>query len=345
MRNRKALITTAGTLASAVGIGFFMQASGSVPPADYNGATLANAEASVLDVEEIILTSADIVDEAMTPKAEETATLAVVQDTVTPYVPSAPSAPVAKPVSFEEDTLTAPPAAEFEAVPEPACEITANARTVAAAMVNLTVSASCLPNERVTVHHSGMLFTQITDASGAFDITIPALAEEAVFVVAFTDGEGAVAQTTVEELADFDRVALQWRGDAGFELHAREFGADYESDGHVWSGATRDMTYAVTGQGGFISRLGASDVPDGLLAEVYTFPAKATQNGGDVALSVEAEVGRNNCGSEIEAQTLQTFSGKDITSRDLTLSVPDCDAAGNFLVLNNLFEDLRVATN
>ena len=117
----------------------------------------------------------------------------------------------------------------------------------------------------------------------------------------------------------------------------------YGSDGHVWAGAMRDMTYAVTGQGGYIYRLGDPEIPDGLLAEVYTFPASAAQNAGDVALSVETELGNNNCGLEIEAQTLQTFSGKDITSRDLSLSVLDCDAAGNFLVLNNLFEDLKVA--
>jgi hypothetical protein len=64
-----------------------------------------------------------------------------------------------------------------------------------------------------------------------------------------------------------------------------------------------------------------------------------------VFLSVEAEVAKNNCGLEIEAQTLQTKSGNDITSRSLTVSVPDCDAAGNFLVLNNLFENLKVASN
>ncbi|MFT5799447.1 MAG: hypothetical protein ACI84R_004188, partial [Candidatus Azotimanducaceae bacterium] len=29
----------------------------------------------------------------------------------------------------------------------------------------------------------------------------------------------------------------------------------------------------------------------------------------------------------------------------LTLAVPDCDAKGSFLVLNNLVEDLTVASN
>lgn len=336
MRYRKEIITTAGTLGCAIGIGFFMQQSDSASQMspEYQGQALANADAAVLNVEEIILTSAEFSDDFIAPKAEDEVALAAVQEVVDPH-------------AAEEATVKAVAATTAMSLTEaePICAVTANARPVAAAMVNLTLNASCLPNERVTVQHSGLLFNQTTDSDGTFDITVPAMAQEATFVVAFTNGEGAVAQTTVDELSDFDRVALQWKGDTGFELHAREFGADYGSEGHVWSGATRDMTYAVTGQGGYISRLGDASVPDGLLAEVYTFPTNATQNVGNVDLSVETEVASNNCGLEIEAQTLQTRSGFEITSRDLTLSVPDCEAAGNFLVLNNLFEDLKVASN
>ncbi|WP_299413768.1 hypothetical protein [uncultured Sulfitobacter sp.] len=339
MRHRKEIITTVGTLACAIGIGFFMQQSASAPQMspEYQGQTLVNADAVVLDVEEIILTSAEFAEDFVAPKAEEAVTLVAAQEIVAP-----PSEDV--PVVQTVAAIAVEPAAP-EAQPEPACLITANARPIAAAMVNLTVDAACLPSERVTVHHSGLLFNQMTDAEGKFDITVPAMEQDATFIVAFTNGDGAVAQTIVEELTDFDRVALQWKGDTGFELHAREFGADYGSEGHVWSGAARDMSFAVTGQGGFISRLGDMDVPDALLAEVYTFPTGTSRGTGDVALSVEAEVANNNCGLEIEAQALQTRSGFDITSRDLTLSVPDCDAAGNFLVLNNLFEDLTVASN
>ena len=339
MKYRKEIVTTAGTLACAIGIGFFMQQGTSVPNPEYQGATLINADAAVLDVEEIILTSAEFADGITAPKLEEAVTPIAAQAITAPAESELPVMQTAS----ATDMLGMPEMDAPQAQPDQTCEITANARPVAAAMVNLTLSATCLPNERVTVHHSGLLFNQVTDDVGAFDITIPAMAKEATFVIAFTNGEGAVAQATVEEIVDFDWAALQWKGDTGFTLHAREFGADYGSDGHVWAGAMRDMTYAVTGQGGYIYRLGDPEIPDGLLAEVYTFPASAAQNAGDVALSVETELGNNNCGLEIEAQTLQTFSGKDITSRDLSLSVPDCDAAGNFLVLNNLFEDLKVA--
>lgn len=343
MKYRKEALTTAGTLVCAIGIGFFMQQGGSTPSPEYQSVALTNADASVLDVEEIILTSAELADGLIAPKAEEVETISTSQAIIAPKADALPVVlAAARADVFQAQGAENRSAPDGQAVT--ACEVTAIARPVAAAMVNLILSAPCLPKERATVHHAGLVFSQSTDDAGAFDIIVPAMATDATFVVAFTSGEGAVVQTTVDELGDFDRVALQWKGDTGFELHARESGADYGSEGHVWSGAMRDMTYAVTGQGGYLSRLGDPDVPDGSLADVYTFPVEIVQKGGDVLLSVEAEVGSNNCGLEIEAQTLQAFSGKDITSRNLTLSVPGCDAAGNFLVLNNLFEDLKVAS-
>ena len=50
-----------------------------------------------------------------------------------------------------------------------------------------------------------------------------------------------------------------------------------------------------------------------------------------------------NCGLEIEAQALETKTEGGIKTKNLTLPVPDCDAVGSFLVLNNLLEDLKVA--
>ena len=74
MKYRKEIVTTAGTLACAIGIGFFMQQGTSVPNPEYQGATLINADAAVLDVEEIILTSAEFADGITAPKLEEAVT-------------------------------------------------------------------------------------------------------------------------------------------------------------------------------------------------------------------------------------------------------------------------------
>ena len=332
MQHSKEIVTAVGTLAIAVGIGFFMQSSEAAkerygkqarptmiesPDVIQNGASGADV---LLQVQEIELTS-----------ATEIAVSVPVPESVTDvYRASAPADLPRQP----EDV----PSADI-------CEISAQAVAVEAAMVSLNLEAPCAPNERLIVHHNGMMFTQTTDAAGSLTVTVPALAEQAVFIMAFSDGDGAVAQTTVTDISQYDRIAIQWRGQAGFELHAREFGADYGQPGHLWSGSTQNKDGLAKGENGLITRLGDSLTAEPLIAEVYTFPSVKSARFGAVDMSVEAEVTASNCGREIEAKSLEIMGGGQIKTRNLTLSVPECGAVGSFLVLNNLVSDLKVAGN
>jgi len=189
-----------------------------------------------------------------------------------------------------------------------------------------------------------MFFTDKTLDDGSLSLTVPSLATNAVFIFAFEDGEGAVAQTEVPDLNAFNRVVVQWRGTAGFELHAREFGAEYGTTGHVWRNADNlSMEPLLDGSGGYVHSLGNIDVSEPRVAEVYSFPADMSGRNGQIDLSVEAEVTARNCGLEIEAQTLELDTDGRLRSQNLTLAVPGCDAIGDFLVLNNVLEDMKVA--
>ena len=210
-------------------------------------------------------------------------------------------------------------------------------------MVRLTVTADCHPDERIAIHHNGMMFTEVTDTGGMVEVMVPALTEMAVFIAEFADGDGAVATTQVTSLPFYDRVVLQWADDVSFEIHAREFGAEYGSDGHVWSGAARDMTAAALGQGGFLTALGDADAFAPRLAQVYTFPTATAAQSGTVDLTVETEITAANCGRMIEAQALELRADGDLRTRDLSLNMPGCEAIGDFLVLNNLMDDLKIA--
>ena len=127
-------------------------------------------------------------------------------------------------------------------------------------------------------------------------------------------------------------------------LHALEFGAGYRDEGHVWSERTGDVERAAQGDGGFLTRLGNSLVPGALVAEVYSFPTGGAKREGSVALSVEAEVTAGNCGTTVEAQMLDRRGSGRLGVNDLSLDMPACDSAvGDFLVLNNLVEDLKIA--
>ncbi|NRB18277.1 MAG: hypothetical protein HRU33_12070 [Rhodobacteraceae bacterium] len=219
------------------------------------------------------------------------------------------------------------------------CVVSAQARAEPQALVALTFWAPCNSSERVTVHHSGLMFTATTDGDGRLSMQVPALAENAIFIIELASGAGAVASTKVTDLDEIDRVALQWTGHSGFEIHAREFGADYGQGGHVWSGS------ADSGRTSQVLRLGDGQQLLPRMVEVYSFARNMTDANGTVALSIEAEVSANNCGREISAQTLEIRGGQGLRTRDLVLSMPNCNAIGDFLVLNNLVEDLKIAAN
>ncbi|UWQ41412.1 hypothetical protein K3718_18110 [Leisingera aquaemixtae] len=301
MLSKQVVLTSAMTLACALGIGFFMQASSS----RWAGEAAAAADPQLppepgpaeLKIENITLTSR---------RAEPALSDAQPQ-----------SAPLAQPG---------------------ACNVTAAAKAGPMAMVSLTVSAPCHGGERLTVHHSGMTFTAALDRSGHFAAQVPALTRTAVYIAETASGGGAVAVAEAPDAETVERVVLQWSGSSGLEIHAREFGAGYGSTGHVWHGAASGLS------AGQVIRLGDASLLAPRIAEIYSVPSRQTGRSGTVSVTAEAEVTGQNCGRDISAQALQ-LSGGRLSSRDLVIAMPDCDAQGSFLVLNNLVEDLKIASN
>jgi hypothetical protein len=84
-------------------------------------------------------------------------------------------------------------------------------------------------------------------------------------------------------------------------------------------------------------------VQNPLMAEVYTFPTGISRRSGAVALTVEAEITAANCGTDIAAQSLQIVPGQPVRVLDLTMTVPGCDALGQFLVLEGVLQDIALA--
>ena len=316
MSRKRLVFTVGGTTLCALGAGFFMQMGG----AGTSAAVVAQPSPIQQSVDAPAALHAS--DEAALPDSGAITLIAVQPDMQAPEPMPAPDL---------ED-------AGGRNRPQADCTVKASAEPAAMASVDLSVTAPCFGNERVTIHHSGMIFTDTTDESGNLALTIPALSEHAVFIVAFATGKGAVAMAQVPGLDAVDRVVLQWSGRSGFELHALEFGASYGDPGHVWVGS-------VPGEGatGSVLRLGDADTLAPQMAEIYSFPAGASPTSGTVTLSVEAEVTDANCGRDIAAQSLDLRAGEGLQTRDLVLSVPGCSARGDFLVLNNLFDDLKIA--
>lgn len=224
------------------------------------------------------------------------------------------------------------------------CAVDMTAQVSVAAMVNIELHATCLPDTRVTLHHNGLMVTEITDAQGELFVTMPALTEKAVFIADLGNGKGATAIIDVPSLQFYDRAVVQWQGNAGINLHALEFGAGFGEDGHIWAEQIGSLEKTVRGEGGFLTQMGDPDLPESLQAQVYTFPSGTASRSGNIRLEIDAEVTNANCGRDISAQSMQVSEAGQPHVQELQLSMPDCDAIGEFLVLKNVLEDLKVAS-
>ncbi|WP_138935766.1 hypothetical protein [Roseovarius arcticus] len=332
MQKIKMIALGCGTLAIALGAGHFMQSRTTKDPVALE--EIAPTPAAPRDAAALQLSSITLTSSVPKPPA------AAMEPAILPDEPVREAALDDALAAVMTDALPSE-----EPAPSLACEYELSAAPAPGAMVALTLDARCAPGERFTLHHNGMMFTEVTDEGGQATMLVPALTKKAVFIAAFTNGEGAVANADVESLEFYQRAAVQWQGDAGITLHALEFGADYSDEGHVWANARRNVAAAADGDRGFLTRLGAADQPDALMAEIYTFPSQMSGRDGDVALQVDAEVTALNCNRDVEAQALQMEPTGTLKVQDLTLMMPGCDAVGDFLVLKNLLNDLTIARN
>lgn len=234
-------------------------------------------------------------------------------------------APLAAPV-IASPVIAAP------AVAADPCPVTLDLMADPGAMIGLTLLAPCHPGERVVLRHAGLAVTGMTTVTGALFIALPALEADAVVEVRFADGTELSGSLAVPDLALLRRFGVQWQGDDAFQVYGIE--ADRTvSAAEPGLGPRTDVPLS----GGFLARLGDPAAPTPLLAEIYTFPASAPAQ-----VVIEAAVTPATCGREILGETLSSVGGA-VRVTDLTLAMPDCDAVGDFLVLNNLASDLTLA--
>jgi len=364
MADLKKIGMAAGTFSVALGIGFVMQ----------NGDALASRFGTDTAVEQPAPFSeqsapVEVVENPAAVLPEDQVSVEVaIETTQGSVLPTAPVIETPDPVIEaavilpETAKIPAPQAAPVqlanlddpELAPEIETDVIATAELDcvpamagapgAAASVVVSVAAPCHSASPFVIHHQGMMFTAMTDVDGNAELTVPALAEVAVLIAAFDDGNGAVATTTVPDFAAYDRAVLQWQGDTSVMLSAYENEAGFGDANHIHAGNPGDMDRLNAAQGGYLVSLGDATQSDALRAEVYTFPSGMVVGSADVMLVAEAEITSFNCGKEINAQSIQISPTGSTSALDLSMMMPACDAVGDFLILQNMFEDLTLAS-
>ncbi len=230
-----------------------------------------------------------------------------------------------------DPAVETPPLAAPAATPD--CTPQLALQAAPQAMIALTLTAPCHADQRVILRHAGLAVAERLDATGTLSIDLPALSPSGEVSVLFTDATIARDAVPVPDATRLQRFAVQWMADDSFQLHALEGGAGYGDPGHV------SAVQPVSPNGGYLVSLGDPTLDLPMMAEVYTWPADTTVT---VAPSVEAVVTDATCARELLGETIHAVGGKT-TVKDLTLAMPDCDALGDILVLNNLVPDVTLA--
>jgi len=334
MANIKQLGMAAGTFSVALGIGFVMQNGDALASRFSNDASAASApEPAPFTAEETVQAE----EVSLVEVAPQQVGVSVEPEIEAPLLVTASA--VSLPPPQIEEPLVQPVATTevMDCVPEMA------GVAGAGSTVKIAVTAPCHLNTAFTVHHSGMMFSAMTNEDGRATLAVPALAEVAVVIAAFENGDGAVATAVIPDFADYDRAVLQWEGDAAVILSAYENGADFGDDGHIFAGNPGDTARLSTAEGGYLVRLGDSSIENAKMVEVYTFPSGMNGVISDVMLTAEVEITASNCGQEVNAQSIQVTPTGATSAIDLTLTMPECDALGDILILQNMFQDLTLA--
>lgn len=183
------------------------------------------------------------------------------------------------------------------------------------ALLKLALTAPCHRNERVVLRHAGLAVTARIGVEGSFSGTLPAMDRAGAVSVLLTDGSEIEAAAPVADMAGIRRFAVQWLAEDAFQIHV--------------PAAQEDR----------LSRLGDATVSLPMMAEVYTFPPAST--GGEAA-TLEAAITPATCGRELLGETLESRNGRSSVT-ELSVTMPDCAAVGDYLLLKNLPGDVSIA--
>lgn len=214
------------------------------------------------------------------------------------------------------------------------CGLVVTATALPRAMIALDIMDPCRPDTHIEISHAGLTFDAQTDLMGLLTIDIPAFETPAFVTIRDAAGESQMAMAGLPDLADYVRVAIAWEGDLGLELHAFENDAAFGEPGHVWQEAPGDMTGMGMGDTGFLTILGDPAKGNARQLQIYTINRAQA---ADLRLTVDIPIKAETCGRPLAAQALRLSESGTPESRPIALTMPGCEALGDFLMLQNPF--------
>jgi len=220
------------------------------------------------------------------------------------------------------------------------CNVNLIASSKLGEMLAMTLTSECRPNSLVTVKYSGLSFTAVTDDQGMLQIDIPAFDELTTIDAEFLDGTSASADMTVRGIDRIARVAISWEGSANLDLHAFEYTAAENSDGHVWQGNARSYRQSRRNGGGYLTRLG---LPGARQVEVYTLPVSRRTQAGVIDTEVRFTNDSEICDGRIQVLSLYNNQALRSDQRSVSIETARCSESTEVISIDSAVRSITVA--
>ncbi len=155
------------------------------------------------------------------------------------------------------------------------------------------MTSQCRAGQLVSFAYSGATFMSQLNEQGRSEFVLDCFAGSAApITIAFEDSTSVIRQPVTDDMTTLSKVAIVWTSSVDLDLHAFEYAAPRNGEGHVWSGGPSSLAEAMAsarrdGRGrGFLSTASAGH-EIGMNVEVYTFIHLPRERAGGVKLAVD----------------------------------------------------------
>lgn len=220
------------------------------------------------------------------------------------------------------------------------CALNLTAKPLRGARIKLELIAPCHKNKVATITHVGLRFNEIVNDRGMITIIIPVLSDPANIEVSFADGVSQSISTRVKDLSSAQRTIIAWSGRVDLQLHVNESGFDLAQNKQITPLNTRTHKESYLQGGGYLTTLGNSSVENGKFIQIYSI-----DNPDDmfVDFTVVLNNPNNLCGAKLSINTGQYTADLGAQFASKNVSVRNCSAENESIVLKNMLRNMIVA--
>jgi len=252
---------------------------------------------------------------------------------------SLPQAPASLPGRIASLAMLSGPAIQDDLDHTPfefACAPEAMIVPLPKAEIAVSLTSACHPNQHVIVEQDGLLFSALTNAQGVAAFIMPALSARPVVSMTFPDGSVQRAGTQVDDADTYSHTVLQWQGHDDISLHVFESDASIKEARHL-TAASKAAQNVHGPRGGRVAQFGSDVGESSRYSQVYSFPKGPGDQNLATTFEVVAEVTEMTCGTDLFSKGMRFEQGHQVNAIDLMVSMPDCDAVGQAVVLPDPF--------